>query len=263
LNDRHEKQDAYDALRTHLHTRIVRLRNHSITAQLRTKYGEYIPEGCELKVFCISNKHYAAAKGVCPLSPPLLDSEDTNIPALRKYALTLAALTLMRNLEIFVNHKFTIFMKGLELWAHGSSVKSPDELRKIVARPQQDLPPMIEEFVTATNNLTEQIIMAPFQKLQPEMMAAAAKEIQRWNGWHWCTIKSFVRKNGTSDTRLAPNQSWNKTFQRIAIDRIVKPGYKTLRQSHMKLFNSMAQGFDDGIRKIFEVLGSMLRYLTC
>ena len=259
-NDMLEKQNEYDTLMTHLHTCIVRLRNYDITEQLREKYGEHIPEGCELQVFCISNKHYAAAKGIIHVKPPLLAPEDTNIPALRRYALKLAAPTLMRNLEGFVNHKFTVFMKGLELWAHGSSVKSPEELRKIVAQPQYDLPPKIEDFVTTTNDLAEDVILKPFEKLQPDMITAAEKEIQRWNGWHWCTIKSFVKKNGTHSTTLAPNQSWNKTFQRIAIDQIIKPGWKTLYQSRAELFESMARGFDNGIQELFQVLASMLQH---
>lgn len=251
-----DKDAELNDLHTKLYNSIALVRNQSITNQLREKYKEHIPEGCMLQVFCISNRHYIAAKGVTSLPAPVLKVQNTSIPELRSYALSIAAPAVFENFESYV-HGFRIFSQGLEMWANGKTVVSTADLREIVLRPQQEFPAKLEGFHHKLNKLAEERIMKCYNQKLTDMSDAAYKEIQTWRSMHWCTIRAFIDNDGMPKKSLASTKTWNRDLHKFAIDKILKPAWDALRDTRKEFFSSLAGEFERGLAKVIEDLSKM------
>ncbi|KAK3617068.1 hypothetical protein LTR56_025547 [Elasticomyces elasticus] len=82
---------------------LVNTRNGFIIDDLQREMCRILPKGVELPVHPISNRHYAAVKGVLPIPPPRLSPEGTGVLALRAHALRAPAPALMQTFESYIN----------------------------------------------------------------------------------------------------------------------------------------------------------------
>lgn len=229
---------------------LVNMRNEIVTTQLRLATRHHFLEGTKLDIFPISSTHYAAVKGKTMQAPPCLDAAGTGVPALRSYALSLAAPVLLQTFETYVNHQFFVFIKGLDLWANSRHVKGPEDLRSIVDRPRQAFTSRIETFVSQMKDQAEHKISIPIQENQAEYALAAQEYVQDLNTWYWSTLKSWINHNGNRAPtkqpkkqpkviKIQPKVIWNEDLLKPVIMEVINPTWKELQYKSGELFRSL------------------------
>lgn len=233
---------------------LTTLRNDSITRQLHGKYDSLLPEGCDLKVFCISNKHYGALKGTINIPKPHLGADETGIPALRNHILSLAADPDLTYLDTYIKYHYAHHMKGYVLWAHSTRVKSPDELRKIVFQPQQGLMDNVDKHMGKFMGNVRHHLIEAFQTHQPAMTANALKKVEQIEAWHYASIRAFISKNGSTHTRLIPEQSWNRDFKGTLVKDLVDRAWRELARDQKYAANIMTSDLEKEVIKVAEEL---------
>lgn len=245
------KRDGFNRQRLDV---LVKVRNKDFSDDLwRDKRGYLVP-GTELGVYFVSNKHYAALKGVCILAQPRFDAAGTGVPALRSYALEIPAPALLKTFEKYVTHDFYVFAKGVNLWANKQHVKSPEELRLVVAKPKAEFDAMMRAFTQQIKAVAADTVGLPIRHQQELLAAKAVKVVKGLGKWHYCTIRAFVTNGGKYNTSVKPKQSWNEDFMNYATANIVNPAWA-------KLQSQASQFLEDTGEKIFGMLLGILEDL--
>lgn len=203
-------------------------RNDSITKELHKKYDPLMPEGSRLEIFCISNSHYSALKGAPNIPKPHLSAEETGIPRLRHHTLSITAAADLKAFEEYINHKYASTMMGFSLWAHSSRVKSPEELRRIVFRPQQEVKGDVLKYRKRLTQNIQHHITDAFLSRHQAMVTNALNKLKEIERWHWCSVRAFVGNNGNHETKLIPKESWNRDSKVIAIKGVIEPNWNFL-----------------------------------
>ncbi|KAK3709592.1 hypothetical protein LTR37_010813 [Vermiconidia calcicola] len=195
---------------------IAQARNNHITASLQEAKQEHLPKGVTLDVFCVSNQHYAAHKNATKVSGPTLSVGMTQIPELRKFALRLAAPKILRSLEDFTKHDFSVFIKGLDLWASSELVEGRSELLSIVRSPQQSVSRNFDEYLKMVEAFVEGELVNPILKDLDIHISCAVAAQDSIKQWHHSTLRAFMKNYGKHKTTAMPEQSWNESFTATA-----------------------------------------------
>jgi hypothetical protein len=215
-------------------TLVVRARNEHVKQSLRQDKHQHFHKGTTLKVFPVSNLHYAAHKGRAETTGWVLDPEATCIPALRHYVLELAAPDVMQTLEDFVMHDFTVVLSGLDLWANQSLTEGRRPLLAIVQKPQDKVSDMIERYLDTMDAQITNKLATPLDKGRANFVWAALVHLDGLKVWHFSTMKAFINKYGLHRTSAMPEQSWNEGFSRSA-NKLVHDLFPEFQQSQAKL----------------------------
>lgn len=175
-------------------------------------------------VFAVSNLHYAALKGSRAVSGARLSVSDTGIPALRDFILQSAAPFQLQAVEDLVNHKFTVFMKGLSMWAKSYAVESrtAEELLLEIKKPAEEVGTVIEEYLEDIKSSAQKIIVERLEHSQEDSVSTALEQLQIKKKWVWATLRAFIRRQGNHKTSVAPKQSWNEQFQSTATEQVLE-----------------------------------------
>ena len=197
---------------------LVDARNANTTRRLQEEKSDHLTAGKTLEVFCVSNSHYAALKGVEVIHGPRLNADATGIPALRKYILECAAPVVLQTMEDYISHSFTVFMKGLAMWAKSYSIEGSAELLQMVKQPQGVVDGITLRYLDSLMQANTAIITTPLYGLQSSLIAGARSVLHTKRIWNWSTTRAFIRKDGNHKTSVAPRQSWNEQFLQGAID---------------------------------------------
>jgi len=216
--DREKWEEKRDDLALRKWTALVTARNGYVTMRLQQEMALHLPEGGKLLVFCVSNAHYQILKGAETSATFVLRPEDTGVPALRDYALSLAAPGVMQAFEDYLRHRLTAYLKGLELWAISRYVEGGKELLGIVKQPHAVLGPALEYYQTSLHTLAVEAITEKLIERTPKHTRLAVEVFERkCKNQHWATNKAFMRKEGRHKTAVAPPESWNEQFSEPAI----------------------------------------------
>ena len=191
---------------------IVRARNAHITKALQLHKRHHLPRGQSLNVFCVSDRHYAAHKKAVRLTGPVLSVEMTRIPQVRDYALGLAGPKMLQSLEDFIKHDFSVFYKGLDMWANQRWIEGRAKIRAIVTKPQQDIATTTQPLAPSVRALVDSTILTVVTNQHDAIEECALEVLQDLKGWHYATLKAFMMKDGCHHTTAMPQQSWNQRF---------------------------------------------------
>ncbi|KAK4948805.1 hypothetical protein LTR28_007347, partial [Elasticomyces elasticus] len=104
--------------------------------QLQNINQRRMPNGALLKVFCVSNRHYSALKGIIDIPGKKLSAQGTGIPSLRAYALSLPSQGVLRHVEAYLHGDFTTLVEALNGWAQREIVKNRNELLDVITKLQ-------------------------------------------------------------------------------------------------------------------------------
>lgn len=220
------KHELAEATKEHYETSCARFellvaaRNRWTTQRLQEDKSRHLPADTTLEVFCVSNAHYAALKGIKEVHGPRLKVQDTGIPALRKFVLRSAAPLQLQALEDYINHRFTAFMEGLAVWVKSYSVDGAVELLESIKSFTDRLPEPIERYLTKTKAANDAANIIPLAGAREELISGAIAELEKKKDWHWQTLRAFIRRDGRHSTRRAPRQSWNEQFQSKATELV-------------------------------------------
>ena len=202
---------------------IVAARNEKVTQGVKRSLAGHLDEGHELKVFCVSNEHYRSWKFGDKKSKFQLNPDQTGIPALRNYALSLAGPGKLQVLEDFIKFNVTVLIKGLSLWTIRHYVEGADKLLTIVEQPQEEVSTRLEsyrsELIRIAKDELEDPIIARADKWTLQALGVF-KDKRDKN--HWATNRAFMKKDGKYQTSAVPKESWNEQFSKSAISFINK-----------------------------------------
>ena len=191
---------------------LVEARNHNATRRLCEEKSKNLSAGEQLQVFCVSNLHYMSLKGARFVNGPRLSPEMTGIPALRTFVLESAAPRVQRNLEDFISHRFTVFMKGLAMWAKSFSVEGSSELLTAIEASRNNIGGVLQVYhdnMLASNEIG---VVKRLQDSKQKQLRVALSQLEKKKGWHWSTTRAFIRRYGNHTTSVAPKQCWNEQF---------------------------------------------------
>ncbi|KAI6891891.1 hypothetical protein KC318_g12729 [Hortaea werneckii] len=214
---------------------LVNARNGYTIRRLQEEKSDHLPMGATLPVFCVSNSHYSSLKGAKAVKGPRLNAEMTGVPALRAYVLETSAPERLRAMDAYVNHRITVFMKGLAMWAKSYNVEGGEQLLAAVKKPQAQVDGLIDEFVDQVLAFNEKIVVNGLQDARNDLVEAARGVINcKINAWNASTIRAFIRKDGNHRTSIVPQQSWNEQFLEKA-SKLVKQGWEVFSDKEKDL----------------------------
>lgn len=215
-------RDAFASVDRQRFAFLVKARNDTITKQLQEGIEYHLPKGSSLRVFCVSNLHYRAIKGLTTIRGSKLDPDATGIPALRAFALTLPAPKLLRAIEDHLTTCLVVWLKNMALWASKTSVDRRRELMQTVKLPGDNLEANVVRIVMGFKRELNDNITTPMRDLQLDAIKTALKVHAQKNKMHHATIRAFIRKDGQYATRLCPKECWNEQFSKALTDEALR-----------------------------------------
>ena len=228
---------------------VVGARNAHISAVLKWDKAEYLPEGAELPVYCVSNRHYAVYKGAAAQEGPLLEVDSTGIPDLRAYALALAAPSVWESHKEILVHRLKVLFHGVHGWAQNSPTRSNRGLPQVV-KPVRSLWTAISE--ASVDHCIQSFSSVIVGKLRAEHASSFA-ELMRYfaflcdkNEWHPSSFLAFFRNNGRHTTKTAGTHIWNEAFIKWQRVNVVDPTWDELPKAQ--------DSFDVGVDKVIKSL---------
>ena len=235
---------------------LVDARNANTIRRLKEEKSDHLSPGKELDVFCVSNLHYAALKGARVINGPRLSAEMTGVPALRSYVLDCTAPDLLQAMDDYINHKFTIFMKGLAMWAKSYSVEGSEQLLDAIKKPQGEAQNVVDGFVDRLMAAAEELVIKPIEVGQAELVAAAGDIVEKkLRGWYWSTIRAFIRRDGNHRTSVVPQQSWNEQFLEAA-NKLTRESWENFAEREKELAKELKEGLLMLVRKVSTTINS-------
>ncbi|KAI7542689.1 hypothetical protein KC331_g7824 [Hortaea werneckii] len=214
---------------------LVNARNEYTIRRLQEEKSDHLPMGATLPVFCVSNSHYSSLKGAKAVKGPRLNAVMTGVPALRAYVLETSAPELLRTMDGYVNHRMTVFMKGLAMWAKSYNVEGGEQLLAAVKKPQGQVGGLIDQFVDQVLTFNEKVVVNGLQDARNDLVEAASSVINsKINAWHASTVRAFIRRDGNHRTSVVPQQSWNEQFLEKA-SKVAKQGWEVFSGKEKEL----------------------------
>ncbi len=200
---------------------IVQARNKHVTSSLLREKRHHLADSSALNVFCVSNRHYAVHKGDAEVSGSLLEPHDTNIPAVREFALKLAAPMALQSLDDFISHGFSAFLQGLGLWIDQSWIDGKEELLVIVQAPAGMIEGMLKSYIETITSSAQQDIAATLNQQLDAFISCGLTVLQGLSAAAWPTLAAFIRKDGNHSTPSMSKRSWNQQFSVAACRAIM------------------------------------------
>ena len=157
---------------------LVDARNAFTIRRLKDEKSEYVESGKALKVFCVSNVHYSALKGARQINGPRLDADMTGIPALRYHVLESAAPNILKTMQDYIDHRFTVFMKGLAMWAKSYSIEGSVELLEAVEEPQERINDLVDTYREDLGSGVNTIVTEPVTEDLSDLAEKASAAVE-------------------------------------------------------------------------------------
>lgn len=245
----------FDALQARRFAFIVETRNNLITSELQESKQSMLPNGTTLDVYCVSNNHYAAHRGV-RLDGPRLTPENTGIPKLRADTLALAAPRLLRTLEHYANYTIQAMIKDLQLGLSKTPSSDRPELLKLANQPHENLAAQVNYRLATFVKEIQSLLDNNLQPAMPEAQQAAIKQLEKKKTKHSSTVLAFIRKDGKHSTKMCPKECWNEMFSKSFSDTIVK-GEFSLSTSRAELTGALEQSVIDDLNNFKNAIEGM------
>lgn len=176
-----------------------------------------------LSVFCISNTHYAAHKGVIFFEDSRrMSVRATAIPDLRHHAYLMAAPSRLRETKAYI-HKVVILCRGVDMWATATPQKRHEALMHIVKEPA-GLLRCSAIGGSSTAMPMAQLIQSLDTNRQQFIDAALTfkQELDDPGKWNASTTRAFFAKNGKHRTSRK-DDIWNERFTKYQTDFAIDP----------------------------------------
>lgn len=193
---------------------LIDARNHYITQRLKDEKRQYMPQGAELRIVCVSNHQYSEFKSSESQAQRLGDINDTGIPELRLYALSLASPGVWETYEEHLLFKIKVFFSGVHSWAQGCSIKRHSGLIAAVQKTNDLWPGLIDNGLFDVNKAFGSGIIQAMRNAHGDSQSGMMEWyyiITREPWWH-NSFLAFFRNGGQHRTCAIGNESWNERF---------------------------------------------------
>ena len=184
------------------------------TRRLQEEKAHHLRPGKTLKVFAVSNSHYAAHKlpHLYEIQGPQLDVSATGVPAVRAHVLKAAAPARLEAMETYVNYEMRLFMGRLAFLANRYAIKDSPDLLDAVMKPQPDISIALDSYDRNCSRLCRTHIVAEIMSQLNNLIQGATTIMHRKEKWHFSGLKAFIQNFGKHKTSMIPRHSWNDQF---------------------------------------------------
>ncbi|KAF2722141.1 hypothetical protein K431DRAFT_245903 [Polychaeton citri CBS 116435] len=237
---------------------LVNARNEKVRIGLQEVFDSYLPERMQLAVFCVSNLHYAAAKGRRARKGTKLSIQATGIPALRDHVVSSAALGLLENTEHYIYNTITVFLRDMVLWVDESAAPYRQELLQNVNDLRVRYEFRAEDRRKRFDSIVYQTITKPLQAQHEKCREHAVKTLRRKERQsHWQTMLAFIRHFGNWGTKACTQESWNEQFARLSID-VVNAAWPSLKAQRVTCTCDFFKALSNDLKEVTSALDSDL-----
>ncbi|GAB7327258.1 hypothetical protein MBLNU13_g11149t1 [Cladosporium sp. NU13] len=234
LRDKQEQLE--DAIRKEEPKRLDCLDDARIT-NVRKRFcrekQKHVPEGATLPIYFVSNTQYELhmnRDGEMDFEPRFGDIKDTGIPALRAYALGLAARGVW---EAYTNH-LIVTVKVLFNSALGWALDSPTNNQAglvVIVNDKVNLWNALEKITI--DKMAREFDSGIIQRLRlgaTHSYAGALQHLRKITSKPWWsnTFLAFYLKGGRHFTQLVGSESWNEDFISSQTRDILNPAWREL-----------------------------------
>ena len=238
-----EKEDEVDALQRRSFAFLVKTRSTQVRDRLQQKFQDLMPAGKKLRVFCVSNRHYAVHRGA-QFKGALLEPDETGIPEMRRWALGLAASGLLRALCQHQGIKIPLLLKDLDLWLRATHVKGKSELLDMAKYLEETLAfkmtQRVDGFSTEVSNNVSKVLKFS----RTGAINAARAVMTRKRRKRYASIKAFVRREGNHSTKTCAKECWNEELIGSVVDSVNK-FWPTLEDDKQELTDTLQKSILD------------------
>lgn len=226
---------------------IVKARNSHIKSSLERDTAKYLFEGASLPIFFVSNHDYAFHKGASDKSGPILRVESTGIPALRSYALHLAAPSVWDNHMETLAHKTKVLFNGVHGWAQISPKPGNSGLPAIVKTVEDTWGAISDASVHRCNQRFAKEVVAQLHAKHSSSLESAMRYLRKiTKEWSPQSFLAFFRREGKYSTRAVGPHSWNDSFLDWQTRNVLEPAWDS--------WPNPEDSFDKGIEKLISAL---------
>jgi hypothetical protein len=191
---------------------LVEARNAHTQRRLEEGKQDLLPSGTKLKVFFVSNTHYASFRGTPLKVNHRLSVQQTGLPALRKFIREQTADAKWRHMENYIDHDCTVFTQSLHIW---TGLFSDMDVNKLLSdiNTRQDLAQKIIKHLVKGLNLDAITPLRNYLKAEKLVLRKSALEVwDRKQKSNWQTLRAFIRQDGNHQTKKVARESWNEQF---------------------------------------------------
>jgi hypothetical protein len=235
---------------------LVQHRNRYVSDEFKIEKAKTMSEDVIPPEFPISNTHYMMHLTGAKSADGRLSREMTGIDALRDHLLGLVAPARLRSMKHHVNIAVAVLTKGIELWALGICVKTPQQLCNIVARPLEKIQPRLEEYLKRIERNANETIVEPMNQLLPSLVNEARPFFIRWKKLHWATLRKFMQNYGRSDASLTPEHDWNRDIFQPAVDQIIMVKWGLILRNQSDVFVGIGNDLEGWVNEIAFDIGN-------
>ncbi|PIA97976.1 hypothetical protein CB0940_05566 [Cercospora beticola] len=190
---------------------LVDMRNSYLSKTLKEDKQVHLAPGVQLSVFCVSNTHYMAHKGVETNEKYHMSVEMTNIPALRRFALEVAAPNEFNTADEYINASLTL-LRGAALWADAAMSERRQTLTEMAQHPATLLETSLSSWREAVDEECSRQLIQQLLKNRPNFVTAALEVVEKFTEHAWNTQGAFFRKHGRHAPRGKKHQILNEMF---------------------------------------------------
>jgi len=209
-----------------------------------------------LAVHCISTAHYAAIKAGRSVQGSRLSPEGTGVPALRAYALALAAPGLLQSLEQYCSEDLNVFFKNALLWVKTTHLERRAEVLGLAQVPLKRLEGRVETRVAAFKDGAKSDLVDALHEQFAITRDTALKFLDKKRKVHPSTIGAFIRKHGNHSTQVCPKESWNEHFVK-AITESIDQHWEAFENSRTRITDQLRDLLIQDLRNILPDIASI------
>lgn len=237
-----------EALEARRFEAVVDARNSYVSTRLKREKQKHIPAGHILPVYCISNTEYMAHKNIG--AKQQMSVESTGIPALRAFALALAAPAVWRATEDHLSHKIPVLFRGAQLWAQNTPANHNADLIETVKGVQSIWDIQIGLLVDRCKTIFETTLIAKIQAGLHGSQRHALTVLREIVGWYHQSFLAFFRKAGNHYTRAIGDQSWNERFLEHQSTKVLSPAWKDMLIKVLQAFRNAVTKLATSIEEV-------------
>ncbi|KAB8342749.1 hypothetical protein FH972_022347 [Carpinus fangiana] len=189
---------------------LMKVRNESVVLKMREDTNEKVPKGTRLPVYCVANDFYQKLRdfGCKQLK---FSAVETNIPALRCYALSLPTTSIYKSLKKYVQGPYYVFLEGLQAWAHGEYVGNSQELIDMIREKQKLAIARVHQYNTDMDAMVEDLVFKKLAQNASEYSETALNVSNRFqSSYSWHKFRQICKSQGLLNRPKEMKISWNE-----------------------------------------------------
>ncbi|MCJ1377163.1 hypothetical protein MMC17_000255 [Xylographa soralifera] len=201
---------------------LIKMRNKKVIAAMQKKYESTTKEKNPLRVYCVSNEHYALhqigyTEDLMPCSMDIVGISDV-----RLCALILPSAHKLKKLQEHCKGTVKSLISSLEGWCLQSTMERRVELRALVAKPREKTSSVIATFLSELKAHLRTIVIDGIVQSRPDWTSRGSKAAGGWAQYHHATYAAWCRNQGDYHKKVQGRTPWNATL----LEPVMKDLYK-------------------------------------